>query len=255
MKLQFFSKSLVKRLDDGAPQIYSKYGPKNDWLSELAGGERFEFESRFIVEPPPVLIVSDKPSDDSENARRVYGWLRNITPAVAMELRLWAHLTHTVFSDYMHMRWPPKDANIVRRRYLFEGNSFAALARNGISRLWWSGHLTHDEKRADPFELTDVLFLRQDIQVSILERAIGKCRGVRIALLEFIRDNEQQLSDENFGRRIQILAKELKLLGGVAVLDAVPPTELSSHLKKVAAGFSPGSLARKPSSKSVASAT
>jgi hypothetical protein len=252
MKLQFFSRSLVKKLDDGASGNYSKYGPKNGWLPELARGERFEFESRFIVGPPPALIVSDKPSDDSENARRIFSWLRGITPAVAMELRLWAHLTHNVFSDYMYMRWTPKDAELVRRRYLFESNSFSALSRNGISRLWWSAYLTHDEQRANAFELTDVLFLRQDVQVAILERAMGKCRGVRVALLEFIRDNKQQLSDESFGKRIQILAKELRLLGGVAVLDAVPPSELNNHLKKVAAGFFPGSFARKPSSKAAA---
>jgi hypothetical protein len=252
MKLQFFSKALVKRLDDGASLSCSKYGPENGWLSELAGEVRFEFESRFVVEPPPVLIVSDEPSNDAENARRIYSWLRGITPAVAMELRLWAHLTHCVFADYMHTRWPPKDANVVRRRYLFEGNSFSALSRNGISRLWWSGYLSHDHTRADPFELTDVLFMRQDIQVAILERAIGKCRGVRVALLEFIRDNKEQLSDESFGKRIQVLARELKLLGGVAVLDAVPSTELHSHFRKVAASFLPGSLARKQPSRPVA---
>lgn len=253
MKLQFFSKAMIQRLQDGSGANHSKYGPKNEWLSELAGGERFNFDSRFVVEPPPVLILSDKPSDDdAENAQRVYSWLRNITPSVAMELRLWAYLTHNVFSEYMYMRWPPKDANIVQRRYLFEGNSFAALSRNGISRLWWAAYLTHDEKRANPFELTDVLFLRQDIQVAVLERAMGKCRRVRVALLEFIRDNQKQLSEEQFGRRIQILARELNLLGGVAVLDAVPPPELSAYLNKVAGSF-PQTTASKTAKAALAS--
>jgi hypothetical protein len=159
-----------------------------------------------------------------------------------MEERLWAHLTHRIFAEYMAVRWPPKDANIVHRRYLFEGNSFAALSRNGISRLWWAGYLTRDEGRSDPYELTKVLFLRQDIQVSVLERAMGKCRSARVALLEFIRDNQAQLSEERFGRRVQILVRELNLLGGVAVLDAIPAAELSAYLKKVAGSFvrSPG---------------
>lgn len=237
MKLQFFSKSIVKRLQDGADANCLNYGPKNGWLSDLTGGQSFEFDSRFVVEPPPVLIVSDDASHDAENAQRIFDWLRHISPAVAMELRLWAHLTHCVFPEYMCARWPPKDANIVRRRYLFEGNSFAALSRNGISRLWWAAYLTRDEKRTNPFELTDVLFLRQDIQVAILERAMGKCRGVRVSLLEFIRDNRQQLSEQKFGRRIQILARELNLLGGVALLDAIPAPELSAYLKKVAGSF------------------
>jgi Family of unknown function (DUF6339) len=237
MKLQFLSKKMIQRLQDGAGANHSKYGPKNEWLSELAGGERFEYESRFIVEPPPILNLSDKPADDAENAQRIHSWLRNITPSVAMELRLWAHLTHNVFSEYMYMRWPPKDANIVHRRYLFEGNSFAALSRNGISRLWWAAYLTRDENRPNQFELTDTLFLRQDIQVAVLERAMGKCRGVRVALLDYIRNNQSWLSEEAFGKRIQILARELNLLGGAAILDAIPKADLTAYLEKIGASI------------------
>lgn len=206
-------------------------------MTDLSAGKTYINESNYVVEPPPELLVSDKPADDAANARRLFNWLRHLTPAVAMELRLWAHLTHCVFPAYMYARWAPSDGTMVQRRYLFEGNSFASLSRNGIARLWWAAYLTRDEKRPDPFELTDILFLRQDIQVALLERAIGKCRGVRVALLQFIRDNQNWLSEASFGRRIQVLAREVNLLGGVAVLDAVPDTELSSYLTVVAKSF------------------
>lgn len=237
MKLQFFSRSFVTRLQQTAGANVSKYGQGTAWLDNLVASQRYIHESNYVVEPPPVLLTSAEPADDAENARRVFNWLRHLTPAVAMELRLWAHLTHCVFADYMRVRWPAVNETLVQRRYLFEGNSFASLSRNGIARLWWAAYLTRDEKRGDPFELTDILFLRQDIQVAVLERAMGKCRGIRVALLEFIRDNQDWLSEQSFGKRIQFIAKEVNLLGGVAVLDAVPDGEIRSFLEKVGASI------------------
>jgi hypothetical protein len=237
MKLQFFSRSFVTRLQQTAALNVPEYGQSAGWLDDFAAGQRYIHESNYVVEPPPVLLMSEKPADDAENARRVFNWLRHLTPAVAMELRLWAHLTHCVFPDYMRERWPAVNEALVQRRYLFEGNSFSALSRNGISRLWWAAYLTRDQKRVDPFELTDVLFLRQDIQVAVLERQMGKCRGLRVALLEFLRDNQEWLAEKSFGRRIQLIAKEVNLLGGVAVLDAVPDGDIRAFLQKVGASI------------------
>jgi hypothetical protein len=240
MKLQFFSRGFVTSLQQTAAANVQKYGQGTGWLDDLAAGQRYIHESNYVVEPPPALVISDEPTNDAENARRVFNWLRHLTPAVAMELRLWSHLTHYVFSDYMRARWPAVTETLVQRRYLFEGNSFAALSRNGISRLWWAAYLTRDEKRGDPFQLTDILFLRQDIQVAVLERAMGKCRAIRVALLEFVRDNQGWLSEQSFGRRIQFIAKEVNLLGGVAVLDAVPDDEIRAFLQKVGASIAGG---------------
>ena len=234
MKLSFFSEKFVARLRDTAASNVSRYGADGVWLDEFARGERYVHESNHVVAPPPSLVVSgDLARDDAENSIRVFEWLKELTPAIAMEERLWAQLTHGVFADYMRARWPVDNEKAVRRRYLFEGHSFASLARNGVSRLWWAGYLTCDRQRPEPYELTKMLFMRQDIQVSLLERAIGKCHVVRTGVLEFLRDNSAWLSEKSFGRRIQILLKELNLLGGVAMLDALPPSEIHHFLKRV----------------------
>ncbi len=235
MKLPFFTASFVTRIRENAVSNVSKYGTDSSWLESFAGGKPHIRESDHVVDPPPSLVLSkdNNAQHDAENAKRIYSWLRKLTPALAMEERLWAYLTHCAFPEYMHARWPAESENAVHRRYLFEGKSFAALSRNGIARLWWAGYLTRDEKRPNPFELTETLFLRQDIQVSLLERSIGKCRNVRLGVLDFLRENSGWLSEEAFGRRIQLLLKELNLLGGVAILDALPPAEIKSFLKKV----------------------
>lgn len=234
MKLPFFNGKFVERLRKGSSSNFNKYGISTLWIADFAAGETYLHDSGQMVDPPPALKISADPTVDAENSRRIFQWLRNLTPAIAMEERLWACLTHTVFPEYMHARWPAKDADAVQRRYLFEGKSFAALSRNGIGRLWWAGYLTFDENRVNAFELTDALFLRQDIQVSLLERSIGKCRNVRTCVLDFLRENNEWLSEASFGRRIQLLLKELNLLGGVALLDALPSTEIRAHLRRTA---------------------
>jgi hypothetical protein len=235
MKLPFFSNNFVKQLRDNSATNLSKYSSTASWLDSFAAGKPYTHESNQVVDPPPQLVVSDdNPSNDAENAKRIFTWLRGLTPALAMEERLWAYLTHSVFTDYMRARWPAEDANIIRRRYLFEDKTFAALSRNGISRLWWAGYLTRDETRSNPYELTETLFLRQDIHVSLLERSLGKCKGVRWAVLDFLRENSDGLATEKFGKRIQLLLKELNLLGGVAILDALPPEALRRFLLKIA---------------------
>jgi hypothetical protein len=235
MKLPYFSKTMVERLHEQAPVNTPKYGANPSWIEPFAGGKQYIFESTRVVDPPPTLVFGedDNPKNDAENARRIYNWLATLPPAVSMEERLWGHLAHCVFPDYMAARWPVTAQNIIHRRYLFEDKTFAALARNGISRLWWAGKLTHDKTRQNPFELTDVLFMRQDIQVSLLERAIGKCHNVRTAVLDFFRENSGWLAEEAFGYRIQQMLKELNLLGGVAVLDGLSQVQLHAFLAKV----------------------
>jgi len=234
MKLQFFSGNFVAQLREGAAGNSSNYGNDTSWLETLACGKVYVHESSLVVDPEPQLVITEfeNAKNDAENAKRIYNWLIKITPALAMEERLWAYLSHCVFQDYMKARWPADNANAIQRRYLFEGKSFAALSRNGIARLWWAGHLTRDPKRENPFQLTETLFLRQDIHVSLLERSMGKCAKVRAAVLDFLRENSGWLSSEAFGRRIQLLLKELNLLGGVAILDALPEAELQAVLKK-----------------------
>lgn len=236
MKLPFFSNAFVRRLREQADANVESYGSDTGWLDTFASGQQWLNENSQIFAPPPILLLPEtgRPTQhDAENAKRIFTWLRDISPTLAMEERLWACLTHYVFPDYMAARWPVKSSSIIRRRYLFEGKSFASLTRNGISRLWWSAHLTHEPTRENPFELTETLFLRQDIQVSLLERAIGKCPVVRTAVLDFFRTNSDWISKNSFTKRIQVIIRELNLLGGATLLDVTPKLDIENLLTNI----------------------
>jgi hypothetical protein len=68
----------------------------------------------------------------------------------------------------------------------------------------------------------------------LLERSLGKCPTVRSSVLEFLSENRERLEGEAFGRRIQVIIRELNLLGGVALLDALPRATIDSFLHRIA---------------------
>ena len=110
----------------------------------------------------------------------------------------------------------------------FRGTGVATFVRNGISRLRRFGHLTYDNKRTNPFELTDVLLSLQDIQVAFLERSLGRCRPLLRAVLETVQKHQDDLQTTPKSRDvIQEWAKEIRLYGGAYLLDAVPADRLT----------------------------
>ncbi len=132
----------------------------------------------------------------------------------------------------MHKRWGaglaraenPED--VVIDRWFFKGEGARTKMHNGISRLWWFGHVTHD-LGTTPFELTETLLSLQDIQTAILERSLGRCPAVVKAVLEALRKYWTQLEKTpQRGNLIQEWAKEIRLRGGAYVLDTVPEQRL-----------------------------
>lgn len=60
-------------------------------------------------------------------------------------------------------------ARFIEARYFVAQNEGRALLRNGIARLWWVAHLSHDATRNNPYELTAALLYTLDITQQILE--------------------------------------------------------------------------------------
>lgn len=186
------------------------------------------------VAAPELLDAAGEPKSDSEASQLIFQWLSNLTPVQAADERLWVLLTHRTFASYVHKRWgkglerATQPEALVVDRWFFRGTGVATFVRNGISRLWWFGHLTYDRQRSNPFELTDVLLSLQDIQVAFLERSLGRCRPLLRAVLETVQKHQADLRNTpKSGDVIQEWAKEIRFYGGAYLLDAVPPERLA----------------------------
>lgn len=191
--------------------------------------------SRITATDAPNLIAENGEClPDAECSKRVFQWLSTLTPVQAADERLWVYLSHVTYAEYMHERWKTglnraeKQADVVIDRWFFKGEGYRTKMHNGISRLWWFGHVTYDATRPNPFELTDTLLSLQDIQTAFLERSLGLCRPLVRIVLEVIRKYADQLQKTpKQGDVIQEWAKEIHIRGGAYLLDAVPEPRLS----------------------------
>ena len=180
MRLPIVTREAVDALESSVAANLQHYRSGNTAHLVAASNVR---ESRVDVEQPPTLIAPDgKTETDASAARLIFQWLQKLDVTQASDARLWTYLTHVTFADYVHARWGgglegsiEPDARVLER-WFFRGQGSATFFRNGLSRLWWFGHVTYDATRGDHFEMTNVLLSLQDIQVAFLERSLGRCR-------------------------------------------------------------------------------
>lgn len=202
--------------------------------------ENFPYEERFPKGSTNLFLSSDFNLDsdksDLENSILLYEQL-SLNETQASDPRLWTYLSHVTFWKYMRKRWAlenvRKGDNPIGRvidRYLLINPRLESLTRNGISRLWWYAHLTIDKTRSDNYELTKILLTRADIPVGILERTIGINQNMRIALLEFLKEHNEILSDEDLTRE---LLRAFNLFGGAKILPLLEVGRLKQILEYI----------------------
>jgi len=178
---------------------------------------------------------------DYENAVLLHRAFPTLTPLQARDPRLWTRLAHVECWSYMRKRWdvgrhlenPSKAARYVLAHYFVPRAESRALLRNGVARLWWYAHLTHDPARAEPYELTKVLLSFLDIAQQLLERNMGRAKELRTGFLDVLRLHDNVLGT-NAGQkreRIRALAKFLNLRGGVTILDTLTRGDVAGVLK------------------------
>lgn len=234
MILNYIKEPLYISLVDGIDRSVDKYSniqPK--WVGQHELSSIGVAETGISVsEMRPLIMPTARKGvglKDLENTKLVYSDLKNLTVSQAQDHRLWAFLTHDSYWDYMQQRWPVTAKSVIKRRYFFESNTKDALIRNGISRLWWFGHLTYDKTLDNPFELTEVLLMNQDIQSALLERSFGRNKALLKTVLRFIRDNPDKFtSGGGMSKSIQRLGVHINLVGGVSLLDCMSEDQLNN---------------------------
>ena len=238
-----YREAALNLLERDAERNLARYTADAAWADAVPGVEPASFPTRLTLPRSLTLELPDgRDTKDAVNARRIHAALPDLAPADAADPRLWAYLTHVTFWHYMRKRWDvanpankgktARQINYVREHYFLSGNR--ATVRNGIARLWWFGHLTHDPARDDPYELTDVLLSQLDIARSLLERSIGRSPAVRTGFLTFLleRRDELLISGDKARKTVRHLAQQLHFIGGRAVLDVFDPPTVREALRR-----------------------
>lgn len=228
-RIKYLTEDSIEMLRKNADALYKEVilsGKKS--LKEFLGdvGElkdtAFEIED-FVLETgqPP----GREPLTDAENAQRVYSHMRALSDSQASDERIWVAYSLSEQLDYMKYRWKTTSNKDVLNRYFFNYSKNRSLFRNGISRLWWIGRITYDEKREDPFELTKFLCKNQDFIETICGRSIFNNPTVQRATLNALYDGLKNNDGDN-RKTVRDVAKYVNLLSGTYILDMLSYDEI-----------------------------
>jgi uncharacterized protein DUF6339 len=192
--------------------------------------ENVNFSTKYKLDE--YLELSPKPENDVESSIAIFNQLSGLDRVQANDRRLWVSLTHGKFFSYTKNRWnynKEYSDEAILRRFHFEGSSLETRMRNSISRLWWAARITYDENRKDPFELTRILWSKQDLIQNVVERSYGTYENVVKGILETYKDNPGLSESE-----LRSLYTGMNSIGGVKVLSFLNVSEVKHELKKIA---------------------
>ena len=221
--------------------------PTNEWVYDFFDGESPFLEYKNQIKDFQFDTSAEESGEigkqEVKNIKRLYSSMINITDTQATDERLWAGLTHGDFYDFLNKRWK-RDSEInntkkaemaVKSRFFLGGSNGLrrSLFNNPLSKLWWIGRLTYDQKRKDPFELTS--FFSEDYGTKTLILFSSNymsnsnvAKGLLSALLELEQDYKV------FGttkRGLYYKASQyLNVYGGTHILDYYSEEEIKNRV-------------------------
>lgn len=221
--MKIFTHSYLHKLKDDIATDINDYREPN-----------FTYDAEGIV-PTKILIPSTAPvlgasaEDDAENAIKVHEYLVSLDESSACDERVWSYMAHITFREHMMARWAIGAEDIDKattsiRDHWFYGQR--GLVRNGIARLWWGARISvapwehpGDEEfyaeidKTDRYRYTKLLFSKSVIFQQIMEREQTRPPRIRVALFEYIHDNQDITKEEinNIAKRIDMDSSFKKL--------------------------------------------
>ena len=174
---------------------------------------------------------------DLNNIKTLYTALRNLPIALASDSRLWTGLSFNQLWYYVTARRKEEivsggDKNILNSFFFTYGAKRSAHI-HCISRLWWAGHLTYDETRSDPFELTELICRGAFASTIMLFSSSNFTANKNLSL--GILDSIKKRSDA--GERIERKhfvdsTKYLNQMGAVTILDTLSREKTTDLIDK-----------------------
>lgn len=161
--------------------------------------------------------INDYRNADFECGKLLYENL-NITPREASDINFWNYLHHFDMYKYIHKRWseienPSKTSqkNYILSHWLMNMSSQKHLIVYPLTTLWWSFHLTKEETKEDPYELTKIYFKNNRYRtVTFGGSSYVRHKEAILGILDFFKENKIPETKENGDN----ISKYINLLGG-----------------------------------------
>lgn len=221
---------------------FSKYkdhflDPTNQWFVRVFEEKGWLKESKFRFEE----IVLDKSEDfnisDRRNIEILYSGLRELSPALASDERVWTGLLFDVFWDFVQYRRKEElsggDEQSIKNSFFFMRGIKRSCFVNCLSRLWWTGYLIYDKEAKNHFSAADLLCDGAYASTILLFSSSNFTSQKNIALGILDCMAERKAKGEKIGRYHYVEAnKYLNSLGGIMLLDTISRDEIHTIIDR-----------------------
>jgi hypothetical protein len=213
-------------------KIVAKYindNSDNSWLKDFFREEEPFTLSKVEMDDITFDMSAEVPAEtDFENAKKLFEALKHISESTACDERLWLSLTFGKFYDYMNYRYNIAETpTMLQNKWFMQKKSKkSGLFRQGISMLWWYAYISYDDTLSNPYELTEFCFKHKDFLISIYSRSFSGSKTVRLALIQALRDFEQDGGSIEKKEVYNGIVKYVSFLGGAYLVDTFTREEL-----------------------------
>ena len=239
MKARYLSERALNTLKSSLDAYLPYFAEETN--SSLVAKLKADLETEEIfrdtnhVFPDGELSPSKESAAELDSIKAVYGAMKDLPSAVAMDERLWAGIAIDLCWRYVRERWDipslfeSKDKsfkNKILEHFFFMHNPRRSFTRNAISRLWWLGSLTCDgTDPEDPYRRTRIVTADLGYVVDLLERNFSNNRRISFEFVDAVEAARSEVAGEGkviLRPELRILCKYLNMLGGVYILDSMP---------------------------------
>jgi hypothetical protein len=238
MNLKFMKEDALLHFKENLKYNYKNYLLDSaDWIYEKY--ENPLEESRILASDFSLDMTQKEVSiGDCNNVRIMYKNLKHISNTQAMDERLWAGLSHSIFWDYLQYRTKINEEKITENKilfsYFFKRGGKRILVINPLTRLWWVGRQVYDpSNEEDPFYALE--FLKRDFSTKVLNLFSYNytnnpkiVRAILVTLAQLEKENNIVIARNPY---LKIL-KYLNMLGGSIILDSLEQEEIVEKIKK-----------------------
>lgn len=242
MKIRCCTPDTVRRIKEGVPFNLDWYSSPDDPFPfrEYGGTLDAKIEVRDFqggLEREGASLLDAEVS----NSLKVHEAMSSLTPHQACIEGMWVYLCHTECAKYVRDRWLGSNqlANKDRKRtvlaHFFADGPRGLMRQNGISRLWWLGHLAKLTFPESPETFLRAVLKYQDVRAAVLERPTlsrnpKTARCIVEVMLEHSGPEKSLLQRSNCRSWMQALTR----MNRTTHFDALSPEQLAIILREEA---------------------
>lgn len=231
MRLMYLDKKAIDDLKINFSTYKNHFTDEtNEWFVKHFDENGWLHESKIQCKDYELNYDDDYNVSDRKNVEIVYEAMKDLSPANALDERLWAGILFSQLWKYVKYRRKEElnsdDYRVVLNSFLFMRGTKRSCFINCLSRLWWAGYLLYDKNSINHYVAVDlitesafssnVMLLSSSNFMSNKDLALGvmdciaerKSKGEKIRRYHFVEAN-----------------KYLNCIGGVTLLDTMTREE------------------------------